>query len=82
MRYTERQQWFNNRIGQQIFRSKNRCKCKGCVEVYEKGMIVTSENHASELCAYEATYNDEGIPFKFFDTKEEVKEFELVAQIN
>lgn len=71
-----RQQWFNDRIGKRVFRNKTSCPCKTCTKVYEEGLIVDDDMHSGYLCMTEAEYNIEGTPLRYFDTKEEVIEFE------
>ena len=41
--------WFTDRIGKRIYRDKNFCKCKICLEVFQNGLIIMDETHASYL---------------------------------
>lgn len=48
---SERQQfeWFLERVGKRIYRSRVRCKCDTCVRVGNEGLIITDEMHANYL---------------------------------
>ena len=74
--YTEREQWFIEKIGEVIFRNETSCDCGVCKHVYDNGLIVKDKNHASYLYEMELEYAAEEVPLKYFDTKEEVIEFE------
>ncbi len=71
-----REQWFIDRIGKIVFRNKTTCKCETCKNVYEQGLIIHDKTHATYLYDMEGCYNYEGYPLKYFDTKEEMLEFE------
>lgn len=74
---TERQKWFSERVGKRVFRNKTSCTCEMCNDVYENGLIIDDELHADYLCMCEGEYGlEERTPLKYFDTKEEVLEFE------
>jgi hypothetical protein len=58
-----RLQFFIDHIGKRIFRSRNECKankghnCAHCEDVYQNGLIVADESHASSLASIEAETN-------------------------
>jgi hypothetical protein len=74
--YTEREQWFIDRIGKTIFRNKDTCPCAVCERVYQEGLTIDDELHARYVADVEGMSNAEGTPLRYFDTKEEVLEFE------
>lgn len=71
--YEQRKQWFMDRIGKIVYRTKTTCDCEVCTNAYENGIVIADEMHAIYLCDMES----EGVVLRYFDTKEEVKEFEL-----
>ena len=74
--YTERQEWFADRIEKRVYRNKTSCGCAVCTRIYENGLIIADRDHASYLAEIEAVYNHEGSPLGYFDTKEEALEYE------
>ena len=58
-----RLQFFIDHIGKKIFRTRNECNankghnCAHCEDVYQNGLIVESESHASYLSSIEAETN-------------------------
>ena len=68
---TAREQWFKDRIGKRIFRVKSTCPCNTCKDNYDNGLVVLDELHAEYLRNCEAEMTE-----PYFDTKEEVKQFE------
>jgi len=75
-KHTAREQWFIDRIGKVVYRNRDGCTCPVCEEVYQHGLHITDEYHALYVAEIEAVYNIEGHPLKYFDTKNEVTEFE------
>ena len=67
-----RLQFFLDHIGKRVFRPLNGCKgnkgksCAHCEDVYQNGLIVEDELHASYLASIEAETN-----IKYFATIEE-----------
>lgn len=72
---TERQKWFESRIGKFLFRNGNGCRCVMCLRVKEEGVFVTELLHARYLYDNECDYNREGTPLRYFDTKEDLNEW-------
>ncbi len=73
---SEREKWFLDRIGKRIYRSITTCPCAVCVNVYETGLVVSDEMHASYLQEVEAVDLYEGGTTKYFDTLEERDAYE------
>jgi hypothetical protein len=73
--YTEREQWFIDRIGKIVYRNETSCPCEICKDVAKNGLVIDDHNHALYLSEMEAMYNMEGHPLKYCDTKEEVEQF-------
>lgn len=73
---TQRQKWFNNRVGKMVWRNKTSCQCSICQNAYEEGLLIMDAAHASMLCNYEAEFNAEGYTLKYFDTRQERDAFE------
>ena len=42
-------QWFIDRIGKRVYRDKYTCECKICMDVFENGLIIKNEMHATYL---------------------------------
>jgi hypothetical protein len=42
-------QWFIDRIGKRVYRDKNTCDCEMCNDVFENGLIIKNETHATYL---------------------------------
>jgi hypothetical protein len=72
----ERMSWFLKRVGKRIFRSETSCSCEMCSHVRQRGLVVVNGIHADYLCNIEAEYNIDGDPLRYFDTLDEVAEFE------
>lgn len=79
---SEREKWFIDRIGKIIFRTDNICQCKICKDVAINGLYLIDKGHALYVAETEAEYNFEGIPLKYFDTKEERDEYEKTLTKN
>ena len=83
---TEREKWFCDRVGKLVYRGHNGCDCGICENVREKGLTIEDDLYA--ICAYDfeaSCHSPEGRnyfakkgvpPVKYFDTKEEVAEYE------
>jgi hypothetical protein len=65
-----RKQWFIDRIGKRVFRNDTQC-CEHCDKVYKEGLVISDESHAYHLYDCECEMD-----VKYFDTKDEVTEFE------
>lgn len=50
-------EWFTQRIGKKVYRKHNFCKCSGCLNVWENGLIIIDEMHADYLFACESEMN-------------------------
>lgn len=75
--YKEREKWFLDRIGKTIFRNKGFCDCARCLLVYNNGLILKDASQARYSMAIEGeSWSDGQIGIRYFDTKEEVLEFE------
>lgn len=72
----ERKQWFIDRIGKRVHRSKVNCKCEKCMYVYENGVVIEDETHAIASYDAETELSAKGSNLRYFDSKDEVKEFE------
>lgn len=75
----DRKQWFIDRIGKRVYRNSTHCnndKCIPCKNVYKNGIVITDKQHATYLYDIECDYNREGKPLRYFDTLEEMLEFE------
>lgn len=75
-RLTKREQWFHDRVWKIVWRGKTSCTCAICDDVYENGLLIRNADHAQYVSEVEAEYNHDGIKMKYFDTKEEAREFE------
>ena len=76
-KYEERKKWFSDRVGKIIFRSKTTCPCAVCESVYQNGLLIESKIHGDYAMSCEGeSWADGETGFKYFDTKEEVSEFE------
>lgn len=42
-------QWFIERIGKKIFRTKSQCNCMVCTDVFKNGVIVADKSHAQYM---------------------------------
>ena len=71
-----RREWFHERIGKRIYRNDDGCDCEGCKRVYEEGLVIDDDFHADYLTDIEAEYNIEGTRLRYFDTLNEVKDYE------
>lgn len=72
---SEREQWFFDRIGKRVFRPNTHC-CDICTNAYNNGLLINDENHATYLSDIEGEYQHDKYPMKYFDTKEEMLEYE------
>ena len=75
--YEIRKQWFLDRIGERVYRNKTTCECEVCAAIYIHGLEIEDEMHANYLFDCECDYTAEGYLLRYFDTREEVAEFEL-----
>jgi len=73
---TEREQWFQHRIGKVVYRPDNKCTCGVCKNIYLHGLIIVDKNHASYLYDMELCYTADGIPMRYFDSRQEALDFE------
>lgn len=71
-----REEWLLLRVGKIVYRPQTSCPCPICRDVYEKGVLITDEWHATHLADWETLYSLEDIPMQYFDTREEAIEFE------
>lgn len=71
-RHHKREQWFQDRVGKLIWRTKTTCKCSVCADVYVNGITPSDEMHASYLHDCES----EMPSLMYFDTKEERDNYE------
>lgn len=58
-------EWFIEKIGQRVFRTKSSCQCKICEKVYQEGLIIQDEFHAKVLYDYQ---NELGV-FYYYKNK-------------
>lgn len=72
----DRKQWFIDRIGKRVFRNKTTCTCLVCKSVYDKGWLIEDENEAIYLYDMEGCAAYDGEQLMYFDTKEEVEQYE------
>lgn len=42
-------QWYIDRIGKRVFRTKSSCQCEVCDAVYRNGLVIADEMHADYL---------------------------------
>ena len=42
-------EWFIDRVGKRVFRTKTQCDCNICTDVFRNGLIVDDEFHAQYL---------------------------------
>lgn len=75
MKWSERQKWFLERIGERVYRNHYNC-CEHCERVYKDGLIITDGTHATYLYDIECESAIAGNPIHYFDTKEEVLKYE------
>lgn len=71
-----RKQWFLDRVGKTVYRNDNGCTCFACQRVLQNGILIDDKGQANYLCDIENVFNAEGIRLRYFDTQEEVAEFE------
>ena len=59
-------EWFIERIGKRVYRTKSSCPCPSCASVGVRGLIIFNEMHADYLFTIqnetELTYFDEPPP--------------------
>lgn len=72
----DRSQWFKDRIGKTIYRNSNGCECEICKHVQAHGRVIDDEMHADYLDMCEDASLESPNPIRYFDTIEEVKEYE------
>jgi hypothetical protein len=77
--YKEREQWFISRIGRTVYRN-NYCDCLICQQIYEDGIVIKDRNHATYCHETECELTADGSPTRYFDTREEMLEFEKSIQ--
>lgn len=65
---TDREKWFIERVGKVIWRNKTNCPCSVCEDVYNNGLYLMDEGHASYVFCTESEYD---VFLKYFETKEE-----------
>lgn len=41
--------WFKDRIGKKVYRTKGKCNCMTCSDVFENGLYIEDEMHADYL---------------------------------
>ena len=70
-------QWFLDRVGKKIFRTKSKCSCPACTHVYNDGLYLLNELHANY--AYD---NSLELDIHYFDTVEERDNYELKKSKN
>ena len=75
MSWKERHKWFLDRIGKKVYRNHRDC-CEHCEEVYKNGLIISDATHATYLHDVESEFTAEGNPTHYFDTREEMLEYE------
>ena len=69
--FKERCQWFIDRIGKRIYRTKTSCDCKTCTRVYNEGLVIEDKFHATYVSDISG---EEGL--KYFDTLKERNQHE------
>jgi hypothetical protein len=72
----ERLNWFIDRIGKRVFRNDVTCQCETCQNISKSGIVIEDNMHAEYLYDCEGVYSIEGAKLRYFDTKEEVLEWE------
>ena len=73
---SERENWFNDRIGKLVYRNKLGCDCETCKRLYCDGVFIGDKQDADYLRMTEAEFNIEGTPLRYFDTIEERDKYE------
>jgi len=61
-------EWFKNRIGKRIFRDAYKC-CSTCDEIFEKGLIINSQEHAEALYHTQNDFKQDGRIMNYRDIK-------------
>lgn len=74
-KYSDREQWFIDRIGKRLFRN-NYCSCGICESVYDNGIVINNISIALYCCEIESVFTMDGTPLRYFDTRDEMLEFE------
>jgi hypothetical protein len=74
-----RQQWFLDRIGKVIYRN-NYCPCNVCEHIYLNGILLLDKDHAIYCYENECCFTADGDPMQYFDTREEMLEFEATLK--
>lgn len=75
LEFENRKRWFKDRIGKRVFRNNTNC-CEHCKFVYENGIIITDNFYAGYLFDIETEFTMDGYTTRYFDTREEMLEFE------
>jgi len=73
---SNRRRWFLDRIGKRVFRTSLDCDCNVCQIIYKQGLIIEDRDQAIFMYDTECDVNADGDIMRYFDTKEEVTEFE------
>jgi hypothetical protein len=42
-------QWFKDRVGKKVYRTKSTCNCMVCYDVFMNGLVIADEFHANYL---------------------------------
>lgn len=71
-----REHWFLNRVGHRVFRNNCGLNSKLDLATYEHGLHIHDALQAKYLFGCESDFAAEGEPLRYFDTKEEVAEYE------
>lgn len=66
-----RKQWFMDRIGKTIYRTKGDCDCHVCRGVEQNGLTISDDLHARYLYDCEME-----LGLRYFDTQAEVIDYE------
>lgn len=73
MTCSDRKQFFLDRIGKRLFRYET-CRCPGCTNIFENGLVVENEKQALYLWESEGIWaseqGNEDLPL-YFDSKPE-----------
>ncbi len=79
----KRRNWFLDRVGTMVYRNKTKCECSLCNFFYSEGVLILDHTHAMYLFDAENAHNNEGIPFRYFETIDERDEYEnLLERMN
>lgn len=78
---SEREKFFVDRIMQRVYRNDS-CNCEVSQQVYRDGLVIRDKFHAIYLADLEADYAADGNQLRYFDTREEVLEYEKALAEN